>query len=136
MTSEQVKVLQTYLSQDSSIYPEAITSGYYGSLTQKAVENFQKKYGIVDSGTPSTTGFGLAGPGTRAKLSELYGGSSIVSSSGGETSSSFQGGISSADQEALKIQLQQQIDELKKLLEQLLAELVAALQAQLQGMGS
>ena len=30
----------------------------------------QKKYGIVTSGTPLTTGHGVVGPRTRAKLNE------------------------------------------------------------------
>lgn len=44
---------------------------YFGLLTQKAVEKFQKTYGIVSSGSPATTGYGVAGPRTRAKLNSL-----------------------------------------------------------------
>ena len=67
-----VTTLQSDLSGDSSIYPEKLVTGYFGPLTQKAVQRFQAKYGIVNSGTPSTTGYGRVGPKTRAKLNELY----------------------------------------------------------------
>lgn len=72
--NENVRVLQQYLARDKDIYPEGITSGFYGTLTRKAVERFQIKYGIVSSGTPESTGFGLAGPTTRAKIQEILGG--------------------------------------------------------------
>jgi hypothetical protein len=70
--SSQVTLLQRMLAQNPLIYPEKKITGYYGSLTTKAVQNFQRKYGIVSSGTPSSTGFGTVGPKTRAKLNELY----------------------------------------------------------------
>ena len=62
------------LAKNPNIYPEKIVSGYYGALTQAAVQRFQRKYGIVVSGTPRTTGFGLLGPKTRARLLEVLGG--------------------------------------------------------------
>ncbi|TSC67534.1 MAG: hypothetical protein CEO19_181 [Parcubacteria group bacterium Gr01-1014_73] len=43
-------------------------TNYYGSLTRKAVEKFQVKYGIAKSGDQ---GYGTVGPKTRAKLNEL-----------------------------------------------------------------
>lgn len=73
LTNSDVVQLQKLLAQDKSIYPENITSGYYGSLTQKAVERFQIKYGIVSSGSPLTNGFGVVGPKTRAVLNSVYG---------------------------------------------------------------
>ncbi len=68
---EDVKKMQEFLAREKTIYPEGLVTGYFGSLTQKAVERFQIKYGIVSGGTPATTGFGLVGPRTRAKLNEL-----------------------------------------------------------------
>ena len=62
--NDQVKLLQQMLVKDSSVYPEARITSYYGSLTRKAVERFQQKYGIKVTG--------VAGPKTRAKLNELY----------------------------------------------------------------
>jgi peptidoglycan hydrolase-like protein with peptidoglycan-binding domain len=55
--------LQTFLAQDTSIYPEGLITGYYGTLTAGAVRRFQARYGI------STVG--RVGPQTRAKINEL-----------------------------------------------------------------
>ncbi|MBI5470661.1 peptidoglycan-binding protein [Candidatus Kaiserbacteria bacterium] len=63
--------LQQFLAGDPSIYPEGIISGYYGSLTQKAVEHWQTRYNIVSSGTPGSTGFGVVGPRTAAAIALL-----------------------------------------------------------------
>lgn len=46
MTGEQVKLLQTTLAGDASIYPEKLVTGYYGKLTREAVKRFQKKHGL------------------------------------------------------------------------------------------
>jgi len=43
-------------------------SGYFGALTEAAVKSFQKRNGIVSSGTPTTTGYGAVGPKTRAVI--------------------------------------------------------------------
>ena len=69
---EDVKQLQMFLkNQGIEIYPEGLVTGYFGMLTQKAVQRFQVKYNIVSSGTPKTTGFGYVGPKTRAKINSL-----------------------------------------------------------------
>ncbi len=47
-------------------------TGYYGSLTQKAVQAFQVKYGLARAGQ---VGYGNVGPATRAKLNQLLQGS-------------------------------------------------------------
>ena len=78
MKSEQVRVLQQMLARDPSIVPPAPVSGVYDMYTAKAVSIFQKRLGLVTYGTPDTTGFGLAGPATRAKLNELYGGATVT----------------------------------------------------------
>lgn len=49
-SSSLVKDLQNILKRDSSIYPEGIVSGYYGSLTESAVKRLQKKYGLTETG--------------------------------------------------------------------------------------
>lgn len=69
MSGKDVTALQTYLALDSSIYPEGTVSGYFGALTQAAVQRFQAQYGVVLSGTPSTTGYGVVGPKTAAAIS-------------------------------------------------------------------
>jgi hypothetical protein len=47
-------------------------SGSYDKLTVAAVQKFQTTYGLLSSGSPTTNGFGLSGPKTRAKLNQLY----------------------------------------------------------------
>jgi peptidoglycan hydrolase-like protein with peptidoglycan-binding domain len=41
-------------------------TGYFGPLTQEAVQKWQAAHGIVSSGTPDTTGYGAVGPSTRS----------------------------------------------------------------------
>ena len=72
-TGNQVTALQKFLAQDSSVYPEGLITGYYGQLTEKAVQRWQAKYSVVSSGLPSTTGYGSAGPKTRARIKEICG---------------------------------------------------------------
>ncbi len=61
--------LQQYLARDPSLYPEGITTGFYGGLTEKAVGRFQVKYSIVPGvGAP---GWGRFGPRTLAKLNAI-----------------------------------------------------------------
>lgn len=63
-----VSSLQQFLAQDPAMYPEQSVTGYYGPLTQRAVQRWQAKNGIVSSGTPSSTGFGMVGPRTKAAM--------------------------------------------------------------------
>lgn len=63
--------LQALLAKDRTIYPEGLVTGYFGPATKRAVEAFQKKYNIVSSGTPETTGYGAVGPKTSAALMGL-----------------------------------------------------------------
>ena len=64
MKDAEVTTLQQVLKTDSSVYPEGLVTGYFGSLTEAAVKKFQAKYGIDQVGT--------VGPATRAKLNALY----------------------------------------------------------------
>lgn len=68
-----VTELQTFLKSDSTVYPEGLVTGYYGSLTVAAVERFQCKYSIVCSGDAASTGYGRVGPTTLAKVQLLQG---------------------------------------------------------------
>jgi peptidoglycan hydrolase-like protein with peptidoglycan-binding domain len=45
-------------------------TGYFGKLTQAAVQAYQRSTGLVSSGTPATTGYGVVGPKTRAALAQ------------------------------------------------------------------
>lgn len=62
--------LQKYLATDPTLYPEGLVTGTFGSLTLKAVQKFQEKYGIAKKGV---IGYGEVGPATRAKLNALMG---------------------------------------------------------------
>jgi peptidoglycan hydrolase-like protein with peptidoglycan-binding domain len=48
--------------QPTAVYPEGTITGYFGPLTQQAVQRFQARHEIVASGTPETTGYGVVGP--------------------------------------------------------------------------
>ena len=70
-SGEDVRQLQVFLkSQGTDIYPEGLMTGYLGSLTQKAIERFQVKYGIAKAGDE---GYGYVGPKTRTKINSLQG---------------------------------------------------------------
>lgn len=64
----EVEKLQKFLAKDPRVYPEGIVSGYYGRLTELAVQRYQCAQGIVCTGTAQSTGYGVAGPKTRATL--------------------------------------------------------------------
>lgn len=57
-------------------------TGYYGPMTEAAVQQMQVQEGIVSSGTAATTGYGAVGPQTRTAFLRRCGG-------GGGTSQSF-----------------------------------------------
>jgi hypothetical protein len=67
-SGSSVTKLQEILKTDPSIYPEGLTTGYFGLATEKAVGRFQEKYGIAKAGD---VGYGTLGPKTRAKLNSL-----------------------------------------------------------------
>lgn len=69
MVSDEVSALQRVLLLDKEVYPEGVVNGKFGPLTEKAVQRFQIKYGIVR--TSKDQGYGIVGPKTRAKLIEL-----------------------------------------------------------------
>ncbi len=97
---DQVKVLQTYLSQDSSLFDPSNITGFYGPLTKAAVLKFQERNNIEKTG--------IAGPLTRNKLTELHN-----SQSGDEK-------VLSAEERLILIKnLQQQILSLQKQLQTL-----------------
>ena len=70
-SGDDVTRLQQFLARDPSVYPEGNVTGYYGSLTQAAVQRWQTKYNIVSSGTPESTGFGVVGPRTASAIAIL-----------------------------------------------------------------
>lgn len=70
-----VTQLQQMLTADG-VFLGPIT-GRYDQATILAVQAFQRKYGLLSSGSPETNGYGFAGPVTRAKLNELYASTSL-----------------------------------------------------------
>lgn len=67
-TGGEVTKLQKVLTADPTVYPEGLVTGYYGSLTEKAVQRWQAKQGIVSSGSATVNGYGVVGPQTRARM--------------------------------------------------------------------
>lgn len=49
-TGTDVSSLQTFLAQDRLLYPRALVTGYFGSLTESAVTNFQLRNEIPSVG--------------------------------------------------------------------------------------
>jgi plastocyanin/peptidoglycan hydrolase-like protein with peptidoglycan-binding domain len=82
MSGSDVSALQQFLARDPSIYPEGRITGYFGALTQAAVQRFQAAHNIVSSGTPSTTGYGTVGPRTIAAIALACNSSSAGAGSG------------------------------------------------------
>ena len=74
-TGSQVSALQLFLAEDPAIYPQALMTGYFGSLTKAAVMRFQARYGIPQ--------VGRVGPQTRAKINSL---GSLLSGNGSSMS--------------------------------------------------
>jgi hypothetical protein len=64
MKGEDVKLLQEVLATDPEIYPEGLTTGYFGKLTEKAVKKFQKLANIKGED-------GIVGSKTLSKINEL-----------------------------------------------------------------
>jgi len=62
-TGAQVSELQQFLASNPRIYPAGTVSGFYGTLTQNAVEQFQATYGIDQVGN--------VGPVTQAKINNI-----------------------------------------------------------------
>lgn len=68
--NDEIVFLQDILKYEG-LFPKNIEStGYFGSVTTTAVQEFQIKYKISGKNLP---GFGRVGPKTRVKLNELYG---------------------------------------------------------------
>jgi peptidoglycan hydrolase-like protein with peptidoglycan-binding domain len=65
-TNGEVSTLQKFLSEDPSIYPQKLVTGFYGPITASAVAKFQLKNGVVPSLTSSAAG--VVGPMTRGAI--------------------------------------------------------------------
>jgi hypothetical protein len=116
MQSDDVRRLQQMLAQDPSLYPQGIVSGYFGFLTEAAVQNFQCKYGIVCTGNSDSTGYGLVGPQTRMKLYEVFGSGTWTNSTQATTNTTSASNVTA---------LQQQIQDILKQIQTLQSQLEA-----------
>ena len=65
-TGSDVSSLQAFLATDSTIYPQGLVTGYYGSLTRSAVMTFQTRNGLE--------AVGRVGPMTLALINSRMGG--------------------------------------------------------------
>lgn len=63
----EVVTLQKFLVSKNLLAAEGAT-GYFGLMTEAAVQKWQMQHGPVAAGTPMTTGFGAVGSKTRALL--------------------------------------------------------------------
>ncbi len=61
-----VTELQTFLASDTTLYPQGLITGYFGSMTKAAVIRFQGRNGL--------TADGIVGPRTRAMINAQLGG--------------------------------------------------------------
>ena len=64
---DDVRDLQRFLISHGDL-PAGNDTGYFGPLTQQAVQAFQRTQNIVSSGTSASTGFGAVGPRTRVAI--------------------------------------------------------------------
>ncbi len=88
-----VTQLQQFLARDTSVYPEAAVTGFFGKATEKAVQRWQAANGVVSAGTAATTGYGSVGAKTRAAIALCKPGSSSTT---GTTVTSSTAGIASS----------------------------------------
>src|ERR1035437_571409 len=70
VSDSQVTIVQHILISEGFL-SKNLATGYFGQLTESAVGSFQAKYGIVNSGSPTTTGFGSVGAKTRTLINQF-----------------------------------------------------------------
>jgi plastocyanin/peptidoglycan hydrolase-like protein with peptidoglycan-binding domain len=92
-TGDDVTRLQQFLARDTTVYPEGTVTGYYGALTEKAVQRWQTKYNIVSSGSPESTGYGVVGPRTAAAIALLCSTGGVSGGTSGNTGTPVVGGF-------------------------------------------
>lgn len=64
---QDVLELQEYLVAERALDPSAVV-GFFGGNTQTGVQTWQRANGVVSSGTPDSTGYGVVGPKTRVAI--------------------------------------------------------------------
>lgn len=71
-SGDDVANLQQFL-KDSGVYFSDVT-GFFGPLTETAVQRWQASHGVVSDGDASSTGWGVVGARTRSWISQSCGG--------------------------------------------------------------
>jgi hypothetical protein len=89
LKGDDVKTLQTFLVNQKYLTADSVT-GFFGPLTEKAVQAFQKSQNIISSGTPLSTGYGNVGPMTRTKINPMLSSTSCTSVTPTATTQSLQ----------------------------------------------
>lgn len=69
-TGDDVSAVQTYLAKDSSLYPQGLVTGYFGSMTASAVSKYQTRNGF--------DAVGRVGPLTLASLNRAMSGAGNI----------------------------------------------------------
>lgn len=77
LRGEDVSGLQRFLVEQKVLGAEDAT-GFYGPITEQAVQRWQQSQGVVTSGDAGTTGFGVVGAKTRELIRRACGNSSQV----------------------------------------------------------
>jgi len=67
LQGEDVLHVQEFLRKTGD-FTEASSTGYFGPATERALQMWQARAGVVNSGDPETTGFGAVGPRTREAI--------------------------------------------------------------------
>jgi len=65
MQGDDVAALQRFLVGEGVLSADG-ASGFFGALTERGVQEWQTKNGVIGHGSPSATGFGVVGVQTRA----------------------------------------------------------------------
>jgi peptidoglycan hydrolase-like protein with peptidoglycan-binding domain len=70
--NEEVTRLQEFLKTDPQVYPEGLVTGYFGTITEKAVKKFQEKHaGDILKPLGLSQGTGVVGTKTIEKMNEV-----------------------------------------------------------------
>ena len=126
--SSDVQRLQQLLNSDpdtriaaSGVGSPGSETTLFGSLTEKAVQKFQVKYGIAG---PGDAGYGYVGPRTRAKLQEVFGGSpsSTVAPESSTASITEQSAVTASAADMMMKQIEDQIKAIQDQISVLLAQ--------------
>ena len=129
-SNSDVKRLQILLNSDpdtrianTGVGSPGNETNSFGSLTEKAVQKFQEKYGIAKKGD---VGYGSVGPKTRAKLNEISGTigatpatPAVPTVSPAVPATPASTGTTDAQTEAVQAQINAALEQIKLLQEQL-----------------